>query len=140
MMDRQIRRPAREAQRIRPATHAGGRMDARFRTVGDDRSDAAQALMGQLFSTAKELRHITEQTFGELFVPTDTLEHDRLRTVIALKTRVAGTLVVTAERERHWYPFRVVRVDAPRLGGRDTPRPRMPYGLRAASRPRIDWL
>jgi hypothetical protein len=144
MIDRQLRRPAREAQRTRPTAYAGTRMDVRFRSA-EDRHEAAQALVGQMFSTPKELRHVTEQQFDELFVPTETLERGRLRAVIALKTQGAGTIVVYAERERHWFPFRVVRVDAPRLELRATargesPRPRMPYGMRPTSRPRIDWL
>lgn len=149
MMDRQLRRPAREAQRMRPAAFSTTRADLRAwdtrRNGTDERAEAGQELVGVMFSTAKELRHVAEQHFGELFVPTETVESGRLRTVVALRTERAGTLHVYAERERHWFPFRVVRVDAarpePRASGRgDTPRPRLPYNVRTASRPRIDWL
>jgi hypothetical protein len=141
MMDRQLRRPARDAQRIRPASYGGPRgFDGRVR---DDRGGAHE-LVGLMFSTPKELRHVAEQHFGELFVPTEVLESSRLRAVIALQTQRAGTLLVHAERERHWYPFRVVRVDTrpePRANGRgDAPRPRPPHGYRIGTRPRIDWL
>ncbi|HET7461045.1 MAG TPA: hypothetical protein VFJ82_07345 [Longimicrobium sp.] len=147
-MDRQLRRPAREAQRIRPAAYTGARgWDGRGRNGGgDDRGDTGQELVGLMFSTPKELRHVAEQHFGELFVPTEVVESARLRAVIALKTERAGTLLVHAERERHWYPFRVVRVDTPRLDPRagngrgDASRPRPPHGYRIGTRPRIDWL
>lgn len=145
MMDRQLRRPAREAQRIRPAPYTGARgVDGRGRGGPDGRDSTAHELVGLMFSTPKELRHVAEQHFGELFVPTEVLESARLRTVVALRTERAGTLLVHAERERHWYPFRVVRVDTPRpepRGGRfDAPRPRLPHGYRIGTRPRIDWL
>ena len=55
-------------------------------------------LMGATFTTPKDLRHLAEQEFGELFVPTD----------------VHGRIVVHAERERHWYPYRIVHVEGPR--------------------------
>lgn len=145
MMDRQLRRPAREAQRVRPAAYTGGRgFDSRGRGGGDGRDEAAQELVGLMFSTPKELRHVAEQHFGELFVPTAVLESGRLRTVISLQTR-RGTLLVHAERERHWYPFRVVRMDTPRPeprgnGRPDGQRPRLPHGYRIGTRPRIDWL
>jgi len=143
-MDRQLRRPAREAQRIRPAGYTGGRgFDSRPR--GDGRDEAAQDLVGLMFSTPKELRHVAEQHFGELFIPTEVLESARLRAVISLQSERAGTLLVYAERERHWYPFRVVRVDTPRTESRangrgDGQRPRLPHGYRIGTRPRIDWL
>lgn len=146
MMDRQLRRPAREAQRIRTAPYGGPRgFDGRVRVGTDDRDGAGHELVGLMFSTPKELRHVAEQHFGELFVPTEVLESGRLRAVIALRSERAGTLLVHAERERHWFPFRVVRVDTPRpeprANGRgDAPRPRPPHGYRIGTRPRIDWL
>lgn len=149
-MDRQLRRPAREAQRPRPVPHAGPRTDGRGfdprqRGAADPRAVAAQELVGVMFTNAKELRHFAEQHFVEEFVPTETVEESAARTVVTLRTRALGTLLVYAERERHWYPFRVTRVDVarpePRNGnGRPDGRPRMPHGYRISSRPRIDWL
>lgn len=71
-------------------------------------------LMGATFTTPKDLRHLAEQEFGELFVPTDVLTQSATSTVIALRTDVHGRIVVHAERERHWYPYRIVHVEGPR--------------------------
>lgn len=132
---------------MRPTPYAGPRTDARGsdarqRGAGDPRMAAAQELVGVMFTTAKELRHIAEQHFVEEFVPTETVEESAMRTVVALRTGALGTLLVYAERERHWYPFRAIRVDVARpepRNGNGRP-PRMPHGYRIASRPRIDWL
>ena len=137
---------------MRPTPYAGPRTDARGpdarqRGAGDPRMAAAQELVGVMFTTAKELRHIAEQHWNEEFIPTETVEESAQRAVVALRTDALGTLLVYAERERHWYPFRVIRVDVarpePRNGngsGRHDGRPRLPHGYRIASRPRIDWL
>ncbi len=142
-MDRQLRRPAREAQRIRPVP-SGGRLDPRGfeprgRTPGE-RGPAAQDLVGVMFNTPKELRHAAEQHFGEQFVRTEVLEIRPLRAVITLRPDSVGPLVVYAERERHWYPFRIARVEPQRFEPRANGRPRLPHGYRISSRPRIDWL
>jgi len=144
MMDRQLRRPAREAQRVRPATYAGPRNDARAAGPDERMPGALRELLGQMFSTPKDLRHIAEQHFGELFVPTEVLADSPHQAVLMLRTQALGPVMVHAERARHWYPFRVTRVEAPRAvadsrPGRAEPRPRAnPY--RATTRPRIDWL
>jgi hypothetical protein len=97
-----------------------------------------------MFSTPKDLRHIAEQHFGELFVPTEVLADSPHSAVLMLRTQALGPVMVHAERVRHWYPFRVTRVEAPRAGfdprpARAEPRARAnPY--RATTRPRIDWL
>lgn len=150
-MDRQLRRPAREAQRTRPVAYPGGRTNARGADTWpprgpDPRMAAAQELVGVMFSTAKELRHIAEQHFDELFVPTETVDESAYRAVVALRTATLGTLLVHAERERHWYPFRATRVELarpelrPGKGRSESPRPRLPYDHRIPARPRIDWL
>lgn len=77
-----------------------------------------QELVGAMFSTPKELRHLAEQQFGELFVPTEVLADSPHSAVIALSPESLGPLVVHAERARHWYPYRVTRVDAARGDGR----------------------
>ncbi|HEU4561639.1 MAG TPA: hypothetical protein VFS20_27685 [Longimicrobium sp.] len=127
-----------------PRTDARG-LDSRLRGAADPRAAAAQQLVGLMFTTAKELRHIAEQHFVEEFIPTRTVEETAQRTVITLRTESLGTLTVYAERERRWYPFHVIRVDVarpePRNGnGRSDGRPRLPHGYRISSRPRIDWL
>jgi hypothetical protein len=73
--------------------------------------DAPHALVGAMFSTPKELRHLAEQQFGDLFVPTEVISENAHSAVIALRPDNVGTLVVHAERERHWYPYRVTRVE-----------------------------
>ncbi len=73
---------------------------------------APQELVGAMFSTPKELRHLAEQQFGELFVPIEVLADSPHSAVIALSPESLGPLVVHAERARHWYPYRVTRVHA----------------------------
>ncbi|HYH78984.1 MAG TPA: hypothetical protein VEX86_04285, partial [Longimicrobium sp.] len=86
-MDRQLRRPAREAQRTRPATNPAPRFDARLAGIGDRTPPAARELVGTMFTTAKELRHMTEQQLGELFVPTEVLADSPHAAVIMLRTQ-----------------------------------------------------
>jgi hypothetical protein len=71
----------------------------------------AQGLVGAMFTTPKDLRHLAEQHFDELFVPVEVLADSGHAAVLVLRTDGAGPLVVHAERERHWYPFRVTRVE-----------------------------
>jgi hypothetical protein len=70
-------------------------------------------LTGATFTTPKDLRHLAEQEFGELFVPTEVLEQDAHSATIALRSGGHGRFVVYAERERHWYPYRITHVDGP---------------------------
>lgn len=72
---------------------------------------SAEALVGVMFTTAKELRHIAEQTLGQLFVPTEVLSADEHTAELVLRPSGMGEILVHAERERHWYPFQVTRVD-----------------------------
>jgi hypothetical protein len=105
---------------------------------------APRALVGAMFTSAKELRHLAEQELGELFVPVEVLAESDLSAVFALRSDGAGRIVVHAERGRHWYPFRVTYVEA---DGARTPSPddaegstrsRLPN--HGSPRPAIDWL
>lgn len=71
-------------------------------------------LVGALFTTAKELRHLAERHFGDLFVPTEILAQSDHFAVVRLQTDHLGPLTVHAERERRWQPFRVTRVEPAR--------------------------
>lgn len=79
---------------------------------------APQELVGAMFSTPKELRHLAERQFGELFVPVEVLAESSHSAVIALSPDSHGPVVVYAERARHWYPYRVTRVEAAPRDGR----------------------
>ena len=71
-------------------------------------------LVGSMFTTPKDLRHLAEQQFAQLFVPTDVIASGAHRVAIALRLDDFGRVVVHAERARHWYPYRVTRVEAAR--------------------------
>lgn len=95
---------------------AGGGCNAIARTrMIQMKRPQTDELVGELFSTPKELRHLAEQWFGELFVPTQVLCGGAHATTIALRPAGQSPLRVHAVRERHWYPFRITRVEA--LGG-----------------------
>src|SRR5215213_8992017 len=83
---------------------------------------SAEALIGTMFTTAKELRQLAEQTLGQLFVPTELLTSDEHSADLVLRPSGLGEVLVHAERERHWYPFQVTRVDtvAARAGQPDS--------------------
>lgn len=70
-----------------------------------------EELVGAMFTTPKELRHLAEQHFGQLFVPTRVLVETPLATVVALRVSDLGEFMVHAERTGQRYPFRVVRVE-----------------------------
>ena len=70
-----------------------------------------QELVGEMFTTPKELRHLAERHFGELFVPTEVLAESPHAAVISLNPPGFGALVIHAERARHWYPYRITRVE-----------------------------
>ena len=75
---------------------------------------AARDLVGAMFTTAKELRHLVERHFGDLFVPVDVLAQSDHFAVLRVRTDHLGALTVHAERERRWQPFRVTRVEPAR--------------------------
>ena len=78
---------------------------------GEPRAEEPQELVGAMFSTPKDLRHLAEQLFGEDFVPTQVLAESAHFAVFALDAGERGQVVVHAERDRHWYPFRITRVE-----------------------------
>ena len=71
-------------------------------------------LTGAMFTTLKELRHLAEQQYGQLFVPTEVLSKSTLRMVVELRLDAVGRTVLHAERARHWQPYRVVRIETGR--------------------------
>ncbi|HEX8451866.1 MAG TPA: hypothetical protein VF647_07210 [Longimicrobium sp.] len=68
-------------------------------------------LAGAMFTTLKELRHLAEQQYGQLFVPTEVLSKTTLRMVVELRLEALGRVVLHAERARHWQPYRVTRIE-----------------------------
>lgn len=68
-------------------------------------------LTGAMFTTLKELRHLAEQQYGQLFVPTEVLSKSTLRMVVELRLNGLGRVVLHAERARHWHPYRVTRIE-----------------------------
>jgi hypothetical protein len=75
----------------------------------------AEELLGAMFTTPKELRHLAEQSLGQLFVPTEVIHEDEQVADLVLRPAGMGTIHVHAERERSWYPFHITRVDV--IGG-----------------------
>jgi len=92
-------------------------------------------LVGAVFTTPKELRHLAERELGELFVPVEVLAESAHTAVFTLHPGSLAPLLVHAERSRHWFPFRVTRVEPARTPsrGEGAPHPR-------PVRPAIDWL
>ena len=68
-------------------------------------------LLGVLFTTPKELRHLAEQSLGQLFVPTEVLHAGPRAAILVLRPQGMRAIVVHAERERHGYPYQITRVD-----------------------------
>lgn len=66
--------------------------------------------VGTLFTTPKQLRHLAEEHFGELFVPTELLAESPTAAVLALRLPGAR-LVVRAERAAPRGPFRVTSLE-----------------------------
>lgn len=73
---------------------------------------AAEELIGSMFTTPKELRHLAEQALGQLFVPTETVSDGEQSADFVLRPAGMGEILVHAERERHWYPFQITRIDS----------------------------
>jgi hypothetical protein len=67
-------------------------------------------LIGAMFTTAKELRHLAEQHYGELFVPTELIVEADGYALFALRVG-SGRVVVRAERAERGYPFTVTRLE-----------------------------
>jgi hypothetical protein len=108
-METRFRTPTGEVQWMHAAPYAVQHGDdpASPGTGGAGQND----LVGAVFTGAKELRHLAEQLYGEEFVPVRTLAESGHLGVFALDGP-AGRVMVHAERERHWHPFRVTRVEA----------------------------
>ena len=107
-METRFRTPTGEVQWMHAAPYA-------VRRAGDPASGEPGAelrdLVGAVFTSAKELRHLAEQLYAEEFVPVRTLAESGHFGVFALDGP-AGRVTVHAERERHWHPFRITRVEA----------------------------
>jgi len=143
-MGTEVRGPAGAVQ----WTHAAPSADPAVDGVEADATAAPMMseLVGAMFTTPKELRHLAERELGELFVPVEVLAESAHTAVYTLHPGSLAPLLVHAERARHWYPFRVTRVEAARIPGRDgdgivgpeaDERPRVPH---PPARPAIDWL
>jgi hypothetical protein len=145
-MSTEARRPAGAIQWRHAAPSAesgkdGAGTDAAFSVPAEP---VLTELVGALFTTPKELRHLAERELGELFVPVEVLVESAHTAVYTLHPGSLAPLLVHAERARHWYPFRVTRVEAARLAGRgdgDAPETERPRGPQLHDgRPAIDWL
>jgi hypothetical protein len=108
-METRFRTPTGEVQWMHAAPLAVRR--AEDPAYGEDGGAQPQDLVGAVFTGAKELRHLAEQLYGEEFVPVRTLAESGHFGVFALDGP-AGRVMVHAERERHWHPFRIIRVEA----------------------------
>ena len=107
--------------------------------AGYDHDDPPlRELVGATFSSAKELRHLAEREMGELFVPVELLAESEHVAVFTLHPSSLAPLLVHAERERHWSPFRITRVEPVRAHVSAT-RARLPH-LNGAPKAPVDWL
>ncbi|HEU0054087.1 MAG TPA: hypothetical protein VFQ39_12965 [Longimicrobium sp.] len=75
------------------------------------RDGGADELVGALFTTPKELRHLAEQSLGQLFVPTEVVHAGERAAILVLRPAGQGRIVVHAQRERPGYPFNITRVE-----------------------------
>lgn len=71
----------------------------------------ADQLLGTVFNTPKDLRHSAEQVLGQEFVPTEVVCEDETTADLVLRPAGMPEIHVHAERERHWYPYEITRVD-----------------------------
>ena len=71
----------------------------------------AEELLGIVVTTPKELRHSAEQVLGQEFVPTELIAEDECTADLVLRPAGLPEIHVHAERERHWYPYQITRVD-----------------------------
>lgn len=72
----------------------------------------AEELVDVMFATSKELRHQAEQILGKEFVRTEVVHEDELSARMVLRPEGMPEIHVHAARERHWYPYRITRVDS----------------------------
>ena len=145
-MGTEVRRPKGAIQ----WTHAAPPAEADGDNAGGAPASDVEAallkeLVGAVFTTPKELRHLAERELGELFVPVEVLAESAHTAVYTLHPGSLAPLLVHAERSRHWFPFRVTRVEPVRVAPRDG-QPTVSGGDRARAphpgpaRPAIDWL
>ena len=78
---------------------------------------AGDDLIGAMFTTAKELRHLAEQSYGELFVPTEPIVEAATFAIYGLRVG-GGRVIVRAERPRRGYPLTVSRLEVEADGRR----------------------
>lgn len=71
----------------------------------------ADELLGIVFTTPKDLRHSAEQVLGQEFVPTEVVCEDDTTADLVLRPTGMPEIHVHAERERHWSPYEVTRVE-----------------------------
>lgn len=160
-METQVRKRSGAVQWTHAAPTADAHLDEAADAAAPEISPAPaaplQELVGSMFSSPKELRHLAERELGELFVPVELLAESEHCAVFTLHPGSLAPLLVHAERARHWFPFHVTRVEAalvPNRGtGDGTPgtdgsgtdgsgtegRARLPH-LYGAPRPAVDWL
>ena len=142
-METQVRRGTGAVQWTHAAPGAEALTDGqpdiepREPSAGDEDAPLRE-LVGTTFSSAKELRHLAEREMGELFVPVELLAESEHCAVFTLHPGTLAPLLVHAERARHWFPFRITRVEPARVHV-STARPRLPH-LNGAPRPAVDWL
>ena len=70
-----------------------------------------EELLGIVFTTPKDLRHSAEQVLGQEFVPTEVVCEDDTTADLVLRPAGMPEIHVHAERERHWYPYQITRVE-----------------------------
>jgi len=97
----------------------------------------ANELIGEMFNTPKDLRHRAEAWFGELFVPTEVTETGEHSVTVILSPPGTGRIVVHAERERHWYPYRITGVETSDEPHRSPARRRASWVAGARGMPRV---
>lgn len=146
-MGTEVRRPKGAIQWTHAAPPAEADGEGPETAPGATEAEAAllKELVGAVFTTPKELRHLAERELGELFVPVEVLAESAHTAVYTLHPGSLAPLLVHAERARHWFPFRVTRVEPVRVAARDG-LPTVSGGDRAhaphprPARPAIDWL
>ncbi|HEX6367679.1 MAG TPA: hypothetical protein VF006_02025 [Longimicrobium sp.] len=77
------------------------------------RTDGAPTdeLLGIVFTTPKDLRHSAEQVLGQEFVPTEVVCEDETTADLVLRPTGMHEIHVHAEREHHWSPYEITRVE-----------------------------
>jgi hypothetical protein len=78
---------------------------------------AREELVGMMFTTPKELRHLAEEHYGELFVPTEVVAEGGRYGLFAL-TVGGGRIIVRAERTGPRAPYEIIRIEVEEGGRR----------------------